>query len=38
MHVGARKREWCTFGDSAQEVNALLFAFKTDAAQYEDEW
>lgn len=26
----------CNFGDTAYELNVLMFTFKTDVAQYED--
>lgn len=29
------KMQLVSFGDSAQELNALVFAFKSDIAQYE---
>ena len=37
-HARALKQEFFTFDDSAYELNALIFAFKTDIAQDKDEW
>lgn len=28
----------CHFSDSAYELNALIFPFKTDLTQYKDGW
>lgn len=38
MHVQATEYELCNFGDSAVELNALTFAFKTGISQYKQKW
>lgn len=38
MHVQAMKYELGHFGDSACELSALTFAFKTGIAQSRGEW
>lgn len=38
MHVWVMKFELDNFGVSKNDLNALIFAFKTGIVQYKDEW
>lgn len=38
MYVWVMKSELDNFGVSKNDLNALIFAFKTGIVQYKDEW
>lgn len=38
MYVRAMKHKLCNSGDSAYEVNVLIFTLKSGIAQYKDKW